>query len=172
MNYNPSTISRIADIHAGLRVETSVFANLTYFAGVANTQTELFKVYGRIWVRQLFIEAITDNGAGATILQFNCTFTTPVIGVNAMNGAVVSIAAMGRGSRVVWIGGAVASITVLTDSAGLSDVLPDAGQIVGGVGFVGSIGMKATIADAASGTSQAVLVYVPLSDGAYAEANL
>jgi hypothetical protein len=168
-NYNPSTIGRIADIHAGIRVETSVFANLTYFH---QDQWEIFKIYGRIWVRQLFIEAITDNGAGATQLLFNCTFTTPVIAVNSICAKCASIAAMVRGVRVVWLGGAVLTAAVITDGAGVSDVLPDAGQILGGEGFIGTIGMLTSDADAASGTSKAVIFYVPLSDGAYVEANL
>lgn len=167
-NYNQSTRNRIADIY-GLRVEVPTFANLTYFH---QDQWELFHVYGRVLLRQLFIEAITANGAGGTLLQFNYTFTTPAITVKPLCAVSASIASIPQGTRIVWVGGAVATAAVITvATGGCSDVIADAGAILGGEGFVGTLGMLTTTADAASGTSKAVAVYLPLSDGAYLEAN-
>jgi hypothetical protein len=169
-SYNPSTQERIADLVCGMRVETGVFDNLTYFH---QDQMELFHLYGRVWLKQLFIECITDNGGGATLIQFNYTFTTPAITVKPLSAVTTSIAALVRGSRIVWVGGAVATATVLTvATGGCSDVIADAGAIMGGIGFIGTIGMLTSVANPVSGTSQAVAFYVPMSDGAYMEGNV
>lgn len=169
-SYSPSTQARIADLILGLRVEVPTFANLTYFH---QDQWELFHIYGRILLKQCFVEAVTDNGAGATLLQFNYTFTTPAITVKPLCAVSASIAAMPRGTRVTWVGGAVATAAVITvATGGCSDVIQaGSGAILGGEGFIGTLGMLTTTADAVSGTSKAVAFYVPMSDGAYMEAN-
>ena len=171
-SFQPSTQTMIGYIGGGLRVETSTLANATYFLGAGGTQTELFNVYGRILVLQLYVELITAASANATTLQFNCTFTTPVIALNAMGAACASISGKGQGQRIVHVGGAVATAAVITDSAGLSDVTCVTPHIVGGYGFVGTIGIAAAAADQASGTFRAMLHYLPYSDGAYALAAL
>jgi len=170
-NYNESTQSVIGDLKNGMRAETSVLANATYLL-TGGTQTEVFTVKGRIAVHQLFLEVITDCSADATQLLFNCTFTTPVIAVNSMCAKCAAITSLGQGGRVVWVGGAVATNAVITDSAGLTDVTATAIHIVGGKDFVGSIGILTSDASQASGTFQVVLLYSPLSDGAYVEAKL
>lgn len=162
----------IGYIGGGLRVETSTLANATYLLGVAATQTELFNIGGRILITQLYVELITAASANATTVQFNCTFTTPVIAANPMGAACGSISGLGQGQRVVHVGGAVATAAVLTDSAGLSDVTCTTPHIVGGHGFVGTIGIAAGTADQASGTFRAILHYLPYSDGAYVNAAL
>jgi hypothetical protein len=170
MNYNPSTIARIADIHSGIRVETSALAGASYLL-TGNTQTNLFTVKGRIKVLHLYLEVLTALSNHACVVYFNCTFTSPVIAANAMCAASASIASAAQGQRVWWVGGAVATACVLTDGAGLSDINVTP-QVVGGKDFVGSIGMLTATASIASGTFMAVLHYVPMSDGAYAEALL
>jgi hypothetical protein len=164
MNFQPSTQTMIGYIAGGLRAETSTLANATYLLN--GTQTELFTVNGRILLLQLYIELITAASATATTLQFNCTFTTPAIGVNAMGAACASISGLGQGQRVVHVGGAVATAAILTDSAGLTDVSCVTPHIVGGHGFVGSIGVLGAAAHQTSGTFRAVAHYVPYSDGA------
>ncbi len=171
-NFNPSTREMIGFINGGLRKETTILANLTYLLGAANTQTELFNVHGRILLLQLYLELITAASAHATTVQFNCTFTTPVIALNPIGAACAAITSLGQGGRIVHIGGAVASAAVITDSPGLSDVTCVTPQIVGGHDFVGTIGMLAAAADQASGTFRVVLNYLPYSDGAYIEAAL
>lgn len=168
-HYNPSTQARIADLVAGMHVQTSVLANLTY---LHQDQWEAFNVYGRILVLNLYMEAITVNGAGATLFQYNFTSTTPAIGVQPMGAVSASIAALAQGQRVCWVGGAVATAHVITATAGISDVTCVNPHIIGTEGGVGSIGFLTTTADAVSGTHQHNLHYVPLSVGAYAEANL
>lgn len=166
---NASTVKAMENYFTGIRVEVPAFANLTYFH---QDQWELFHIYGRILLLQCFIEAVTDNGAGGTLLQFNYTFTTPAITVKPLCAVSASIASIPRGTRVVWVGGAVATAAVITvATGGCSDVICDRGAILGGLNFVGTLGMLTTTADAVSGTSMAVACYVPLSDGAYMEAN-
>jgi hypothetical protein len=170
-NFNPSTQEMLGYIGGGVRVETSTLNNATYLL-TGGTQTEIFTVMGRILVKQLYLEVITDCSANATQVLFNCTFTTPVIAVNAMCAKCASISGLVRGGRAVFVGGAVATAAVITDSAGLSDVTCVTPHIVGGQGFVGSIGILVTDASQSSGTFRVVLHYLPYSDGAYAEAKL
>jgi hypothetical protein len=134
---------------------------------------DLFNVYGRIILKHLFIEAITVFGAGASVIRFSYESTTPVIAVQDICGACVSVAALPRGGRVVWIGGAVATAAVITVAAtgGVSDVIAERGQYIGLQDGVGVIGMFTETATLASGTAQAVLCYSPLSDGAYVTGN-
>lgn len=168
-NYAPSTRARISDFINGMRVETSVLANATYFL---QAQHEMFTVVGRIMVLNLFWEAITVNGAGATLFQYNFTSTTPAVGVQPLGAVTASIAALAQGQRVLNVGGAVATAHVITASAGISDVTNTSPQIIGTKDGEGTIGILTTTANAVSGTHQHVLQYIPLSDGAYAEALL
>jgi len=178
MNYNESTRQRIADLILGLHVKTT--AGVLVAAHFTNTvQTEIFNIVGRIAVKQLFIELTAAADANLTQVQFNCTFTTPAIGVNAMGGACASIASLGAYGRIVHVGGAVATAAIITDSAGLTDV-ETAGKmhILGGVSSagvltVGTIGMLISGAtQAATIAATAHLFYVPMCPGAYAEAAL
>jgi len=177
-NYSPSTRDVIGDLIMGCHVETTggvlVAANFTNPA-----QTELFNIYGRIGIKQLFIELTSAADANVTTVAFNCTFTTPAIALNAMTGASASIASLGAYGRIVFVGGVVATAPILTDSAGLTDV-EAAGlmHILGGVSAagvltIGTIGMAAAAAtQAATIAATAHLFYVPMCTGAYAEAAL
>ncbi len=167
-NYAPSTRARVADLMVGMRVETGTYSCLTYHH---QDQWEIFNVYGCIKWTNLYCEWITDNAGGATLFNFNYTWTTPAIAVKPLCGASASVAALVRGSRVVCLGGAVATaggITVAT--GGCSDLAVTPG-ILGGEGFVGTIGFVTTVADATGGTAKCVLTYVPMSDGAYVTGN-
>ena len=169
MNYNPSTMARIADIYRGLQVDTAVFNTATYWNkdGATTGQFELFNVYGRIKWIHLFIEMITDSGGGAALLAFNYTFTTPAITVKPLSAASGSTASLVRGSRVVCLGGAVATATGITVATGGASDLAVTPGILGGVSFIGTIGMVTTSANNTSGTAQASIFYVPMSDGSY-----
>ena len=169
-NYAPSTRSRIADLITGMRVETSVIANLTY---LHQDQWEAFNVYGRIMVLQLYWEAITVNGAGAALFAYNFTSTTPAVGAQVLGLPSLSIATLAQGARVTCTGGTVGgSNHILSAAAGVSDLVSTAPAILGTADGVGSIGFVTTVADAVSGTHQHVLHYIPMDDGAYVEANL
>ena len=175
-NYAPSTRARIADLIMGMHVKTTdgvlVAANFT-----ATAQTELFTIVGRIGVLQLFIELTAAADANATVVQFNTTFTTPVIALNSMCGDSGSIASLGAHTRITWVGGVVATAAVLTDSAGLTDVEGAGklhilgGETAAGANTVGTIGMLASTAtQAATISATGHLFYIPMSEGAYASA--
>ncbi len=173
-NYNASTIDVLGDIHVGLRVETGVFAAATYLNHVTNSgRWNLFNVYGRIYLKHLFIEVITALGAGAATVSFSFESTDPVIAVQAISATSASITALPRGGRIVWVGGIVATAAVITVAAtgGVSDVTPTSPHYIGTKDGTGVIGIFTQTATPASGTVQAVLCYAPLSDGAYVEAN-
>ena len=170
MNYPPSTIARIADIHEGIGVETSVLENATYLTGA--TQTEVFTVKGLVKILELFIEFTEACSANATQVLFNCTFTTPVIAVNAMCAKCASISALGQGGRILWLGGAVATAAVVTDGAGLSVGAAVIPQLVGGKDFIGSIGILDSDANQSDGNFFVHCRYVPILDGSYVEAKL
>lgn len=166
-HYEPDTIERVGDQVAGFRVDTGVLANLTYWH---QDQWEIFNVFGVIKVLNLFAEAIVVNGAGGTQIQFNFTSTVPAIGVQAITGPTVAVgglAALAQGLRVVYIGGAIASVPPFTATAGISDVICVAPQILGTEGGTATIGFVTTVADAASGSHQWSIFYMPMSDGAY-----
>ena len=175
-NYAPSTRMRIADLITGMHVKTTdgglAAANFT-----ATAQTELFTIVGRIGIKNLFIELTAAADANATVVAFNATFTTPVIALNGMCANSASIASLGAHGRITWVGGAVATAAVITDSAGLTDVEGAGkmhilgGETAAGANTVGTIGMLASTAtQAATITATAHLYYIPLSEGAYAEA--
>lgn len=175
MNINSSTREMVGLIGGGVRVETGTLAGATYLL-TGGTQTELFNVKGRVLVKQLYLEILTAGSNHATTVLFNCTFTTPVIAVNAMCAASAALnsnpAAPAQGLRVVFVGGIVATAAVVTDTAGLSDVTCVSPHIVGGQDFVGTIGMLTAAASQTQGTFKVVLHYLPYSDGAYVEAAL
>lgn len=172
-HYTESMIDVVGDLHNGLHVETSVYSCITYWKGTAAVQLELFNIFGRVLVLQLFCEMVTIAGAGAATIQFNATFATPVVGVQPISAASGAVAGLAVGSRLVWQGGAIASVPTLTVLAvgGITDVFPVARQIIGTVGGIGTIGhLPIAAADTASGTARANIFYVPLSDNAYVTA--
>lgn len=170
-NFNPSTQSMIGYIGGGLRVETSTLANATYLlTGAANT--DIFNIYGRILVLQLYLELITAASANATQICFYYDASTPALAVNLMCAKCAAITSLGQGTRIVFVGGAVLTAAVITDSAGLSDVTCITPHIIGGHEFVGTIGVQSSDASQASGTFRGILHYLPYSDGAYAQAVL
>ena len=169
-NYPPSTIARIGDINRGLLVETGSLAGATYLL-TGGTQTEIFAIYGRLLVKYLWLEVLTDLSAHACQVAFTVTFTTPSIAVNAMCAKCASLASAARGLRSWFVGGAVATAAVITDSAGLSDINVNP-HMVGGKDFIGTIGILASDASIASGTFMVGMCYVPMSNGAYAQALL
>ena len=171
-NYAPSTRERISDLIGGMRVQTGVFNCATYINHTTNTgQFELFNVHGRIMLMQLYIEAITVWGAGAAVISYTYTSSDPVIGVAEICDACASVATLAQGLRVVWVGGAVATLAVITASAGISDVICVNPIILGTQGGTGTIGMLTATATLASGTAQAFMNYIPLEAGAYVTAN-
>ena len=167
-NYNRSTMNHIGDLLCGLRVDTAVVACLTYLTAASFTP---FNIFGRVKILHLFIEAITVWGAQAGTIIFNYISTDPVIAVRPLSGASAVVTSLARGLRVVYIGGAVASLPVLTATAGISDVICEAPQIVGIKGGYGTIGYQNSGAAVTSGTMQVTICYVPMDEGSHITTN-
>jgi hypothetical protein len=172
-NYAPSTRERISDLVAGMRVQTGVFDANTYLNHVTNTgQFELFNVSGRILLMHLYIEVTTVLGAGAAVVSFTYTSSSPTIAVAEICDASASIATLAEGGRIVWPGGIVATLATITPSAGISDYTPPGNpHYIGTQGGTGTIGMLTATATPASGAAQAFMNYVPLEVGASVTAN-
>lgn len=168
-----STIEMLGYINQGHHVKTSVLANATY---MAQAQVEIFNVYGRIMVMQLYTEACTAFGAQATVMLYNFTSTTPAIAVQPMCGNSASLSGLAQGLRHVFVGGAVATAAVITATAGISDVICVNPHIIGTddgtTQGVGTIGQLTATASQLSGTHQCHIHYIPMSDGAYVTAVL
>jgi hypothetical protein len=163
-NYSRSTMDLVGDLKCGLRVETAVSTCLLKLTAAAHTP---FNIYGRVKILHLFIEAITQWAAAGGTILFNYISTDPVIGVKPLSDASASVTGLARGLRVVYLGGAVASIPVITATAGISDVICENPQIVGIKGGYGTIGYENTGAAVGTGTMQAVICYAPMSEGSY-----
>jgi len=169
--YSDSQIDVVGDFQNGLHVETSAYDLATYWDGAGGpTQLELFNIYGRCLILQLFCEIVVIQGGGATLVRFNATWSNPAAAtIEPISAVSASVAGLAVGSRVVWQGGVITSIPILTVVAngGISDLFPVARQILGCVGGVGTIGHVPSVADTASGSARANCYYVPLSDDAY-----
>lgn len=165
-NFNPSTIEMIGHMMNGIRVDTSTLAAASYFN---QAQHELFTVYGRIKIHNLFGEVTTIFSNNAATLLYNFTSTSPVIAVQPISAACGTTAQLAVGERIWWIGGAVATAVVLTATAGISDINVTP-QVVGTVGGTGTIGILTAAASLSSGGVKFSIFYTPMSDGAYVEA--
>jgi len=165
-SYHPKTREAIADMLSGIRVETGQVDATVLLDHSPSLAVSLFTVTGAILLLQLYVEVETALSADAADLKFCATFTTPVIAENDMCAASGSLSASVAGVRCVWVGGIVATNAVITDSAGLSDVICVSPHIVGGRGFVGAIKSKCGTATCTSGALRAYCHYVPMtSDG-------
>lgn len=172
MNYNPSTIARIGDLVNGIRVDTAALAAATYML-TGPTQTEIFNVFGRVKIHDLFGEVATAAfSAHACVLYYTFTSSSPVIAVGPLSAASASLSQLAVGERIAWIGGAVATATVITATPGITDVARGT-QIVGVSAGVGTIGINtATASITGLATVTFSIFYTPMSDGAYVTAAL
>jgi predicted pyridoxine 5'-phosphate oxidase superfamily flavin-nucleotide-binding protein len=166
MNYNLSARERIADINRGLVVTTPVMENTTAMPG--NADVDLFNVYGRIRILTLDIEAITAWSNDATTLKFTFDPSNPAIAAIDISAASASVAQVPVGKRVRLVGTALNTAVAIDANATVS--LQAAAYIeVGCYDGVGAIGVTSAAAAQTSGTSKAMITYVPLTEGAYVE---
>lgn len=172
MNYNPSTIARIGDLVNGIHVRTSALAAATYML-TGPTQTEIFNVFGRVKIHELFGEtAVAAFSNHACVLKYTFTSTSPVIAVADLCAASASLAQLAIGERISWLGGAVATAAVITATPGITDVARST-QIVGVDSGIGTIGINtATASITGTATVRFSIFYTPMSDGAYITAAL
>ena len=174
MAYSPSARARMADLTMGLHTQSA--EGILLDAHFTNpTQTELFNFYGRIAILELFIEVTTAFDAAATTVAFNVTHTVPAAAVlNVMNAASATCASLSAGSRIVFVGGVVATQVVVTAGNAASDVTMAGKKVI--IGCVSGTGVNAygTIGMATAGATQAGtcgatahIYWAAMSPGAY-----
>ena len=137
-NYAPSTIARIGDLINGARVETSALAAATYML-TGPTQTEIFNVFGRVKIHELFGEvADAAFSAHACVLKYTFTSSSPVIAVADLSAVTASLTGLAIGERITWLGGAVATAAIITATPGISSSLASRSSslLVGCTAFV------------------------------------
>ena len=166
-NYNISTIDVIGDQVRGLKAETTAFLNATY---IKIAQQTLFNVVGRIRIMYLGIEALTAWSADATTIKFGYDASTPAIAPVDLCSASGALTSLAVGKRVAVLGDALATGALESANSGVSLLTKpiDVGM-EGGAGVIYLTGAAAA-QTGATATSKVSLYYVPLSDGAYAEA--
>ncbi len=163
-NYTASTRDRVGDLVTGMRIDTSVLAAATYFD---TAQWEMFNVFGRIMILEMYCEVITTMGADACTLLFNYTSSTPVITVQPLSTiSTDDFANSDVGDRMAYAGGAVATVATLSATECIGDKHCADPTIVGLESGIGTIGIDTVVA-ATSGTVQFSIHYIPMSDGAY-----
>jgi len=166
MNLSPTNIRHIGSINRGILVETSTVSNAIYLTN-GGTAT-IFKVYGKIKVLSLEWEAMSTAAADAYTMQFKYVSTDPVVSTAQISNASSSIANLGRGGRVTLMGTALSTAALLS-VPGISfstSTFLELG-IQDGEGNITALGAGAS---QSSGTGKWSLCYVPMSEGAYAEA--
>jgi len=158
MNYNPSTISRIADINLGIRVDKP-----SLLIGGISTKA-LFNVkVGRVLVRALIGEVTVAIQDQANAAKFRATPTVGSVADMCGAGATQNMA---LGGLVSCPCTAANTAMIVTTTTGVGCVPgPQNGGVVVAVGTIGFN----TAADN-TGEMKFSVWYVPLDDGAYIEA--
>ena len=168
-NYAPSTRARIADCITGMRVETGVLDAADYLKTGPTATEDIFNVYGRIKVMQLFMEVVTVFGNQACVMYYTYTSDTPGETVQPISAVSGTMALMIQGERHLCLGTSVATACVVDSAAqGISQLIMKEKLILGAKGGFGNIGINTATATVATGTIKFSLFYVPMSDGAYA----
>ena len=172
-HYAASTRDRIGDLVTGMRIDTSVGAATTY---VTSAQKEIFNVYGRIMILEMYLEVITAFGANASTVQFNATFldtdgTTSLYTVQNLSATSTDdLTSAAAGDRLNYVGGAVNGVPTVSSTPAIGDEHCADPTIVGMENGIGTIGVVTAGADATDGTCQFSIHYIPMSDGAYVTA--
>ena len=164
-HYGPSTRRRMGDLDNGIRVQTAVLLNTAVLAGAT---TGIFTVYGRILVKQLYIEAITVFSADATTALFRYQGTTPVIAIGNMCGASGVLTSIPQGIKIKYLGGAVVTgASILVGEACASPHILGTATTAAGVQSVGVISILAAGANQTGTTAscQVVIDYAPMEPG-------
>lgn len=163
-HYTASTRDRIGDLVTGMRVDTSVLAGGTYFD---QADWNIFNVFGRIMIMEMYLEVVTLMGAEATTLFFTYTSSTPVIGVKPFSTVSLdTLANADVGARMNFVGGALTGVATLSATECIGDEHCADPIMVGMESGIGTIGIDTVVAGA-TGTVRFSIHYVPMSDGAY-----
>ncbi len=167
MQYSPSTIAKIGDLNPkrGIVCRTSVVNNTDTFK---TTAVNIFKITGKIRIVSLDHEAITEFGAQASVPRWQFVSTTPVVALTNISAASASNSALGLGARVVFQGTALNTAPAIDAAIGITPK-PANAMDIGSEGGVLHLAQDSDVAQT-SGTAVYTLCYLPLTDGAAAEA--
>lgn len=158
MNYNPSTISRIADINLGIRVDKASIA----IAGISTKS--LFNVIGgRVLVRALIGEVTVAIQDQANAAKFRLTPTSGAVADMCGAGATQNMALYGLISCPCTLANTALNVTTTTGTGCVPG--PQNGGVVCAAGVIG----LNTAADN-TGEMKFSVWYVPIDEGAYVEA--
>lgn len=159
MNYSPSTVSRIADINLGIRVDKDSMV----ITGIS-TKPIFTVVGGRVLVRAL----IAQCADVAIQAQANATtfVSTPTVGAVADMCAAADINNMAIGGMLSLPGITIATVAHMTTTTAVGAV--PACDATGIIVPAGVIGLKTAASN--SGQMKFSLFYIPLDDGAYVTA--
>jgi hypothetical protein len=166
-NYTASTRDRVGDLVTGMRIDTSVaLASVK----LTSAQTEIFNVFGRILILEMYLEVITTMSSTASTVQFMYTSTVPEITVQQFsNTSTDTLNAAAVGDRLNYVGGALNAVPTVSATPAIGDEHCADPIILGLEGGTGLIGILTAGADAtgATATIQFSIHYIPMSDGAY-----
>jgi hypothetical protein len=155
MNYNPSTIDRVADINAGLKVVKSASSC------AATADVSLFTVTGgKIWLLGLIGECDSAMEAAATTILIKCV---PSLGGTAtpLSVASSSLSAKAQDTMLTLPAAVGSALTISTGEGAAVATAAPAYLVQPGT-------IKMTVGAATNtGTITWTLWYVPAEDGAY-----
>jgi hypothetical protein len=164
-NYSQSTITQVAAIGVGLKVETPTLLN-TGWGAIA--VWPLFNVFGgRVQVTQIIGEVVTTFGAQATLIKY---YYTPTGGAQIDLSAIsLTASALAVGTRILAAGTIGGATTFSGIGASMWQPTP---YVIGEVALstttvAGKIGVQSTTAAQLSGSARFGVWYFPLDDGAY-----
>ena len=164
MNYNPSTIARVADINRGIIVQTGTCNNT---AVLKATAVPIFTVRGRVRILSLDIEAITAFSNDATLVKWQFDSSVPAVATADISAASLTVAQIAAGRRIVFQGTALNTAQVIAANPCISLQAPNT-MDVGCQDGVGTLDTHGAVAQT-SGTCKITICYVPISEGAYVE---
>lgn len=166
-SYSPSTIAQVADLNPkrGLVCRTATVNNT---AVLIATAVNIFKITGKIRIISLDYEAISNFGAQASVPRWQFVSTTPAVALTNISAASASNSAMALGTRVAFQGTALNTALAIDAAVGITPK-PANAMDVGSEGGVLHLAIDADVAQT-SGTCVFTLCYLPLTDGAAAEA--
>ena len=166
-HYTASTRDRIGDLVTGMRIDTSEIACDTYFD---EGQHEIFNVFGRIMIMELYFEVTAVHAANACTLLFNYTSSDPVITVKPFTTVSVDdFTSSDVGDRMSFIGGILTGVPKLSATECIGDEYCTDPIMIGLESGTGTIGIDTVVA-ATQGNGIFSIHYVPMSDGAYVTA--
>ena len=168
-NYSPSTIAKTGELNpkCGLVCRTATTLNTSMFAATA---VNIYKVTGRIRIVSLDIEAITAFSANASVPRWQFVSTTPAVALTDISAGSSTLSGLALAKTVVFQGTSLDTALAISAVAGITPK-PANTMDIGWDGGLLHLALDSDVAQTGStATSIITLCYLPMSDGAAAEA--